>query len=75
MEWIVIEDFLKLFGNYFFPMCLSVYLIFRIDQIMTEMVRTQKDFSIVFTKEIKDIKQDILDIRLDMAKYNSNHIS
>lgn len=58
----------ELLGNYFFPMCLSVYLIFRIDHFMTELVKNQKEFSRIIIGEIKDIKKDILEIRLDMAK-------
>lgn len=59
-------------GNYFFPMALSCYLVYRIDQIMTQMVQNQKDFSKIITGEIKDIKQDIYEIRLDMAKNGCN---
>lgn len=62
------EQIFNLFGNYFFPMALSVYLIIRIDHLMTEMVKNQKDFSKIIVGEIKDIKKDILQIRLDMAK-------
>lgn len=51
-------------------MILSVYLIYRIDQIMTQMVQNQKEFQTVVIDEIKDIKKDIYEIRLDMAKSN-----
>lgn len=64
----IIEKILEVVGNYFFPMVLSVYLVFRIDHFMTEIVKNQKDFSKVIIGEIKDIKKDILEIRLDMAK-------
>jgi len=66
----IIEKILELIGNYFFPMILSVYLIYRIDQIMTQMVQNQKEFQTVVIDEIKDIKKDIYEIRLDMAKNN-----
>lgn len=62
-----IEGIFELFGNYFFPMALSIYLIYRIDKIMTQIVQNQNNFHIVVGKELKAIKKDIHKIRLDMA--------
>lgn len=62
------ERLLDLIGNYFFPLVLSCYLVYRIDNIMTQLVENQKLFSSAIVNEIKDIKNDILQIRLDMAK-------
>ena len=64
----IIERVLELIGNYFFPLVLSCYLVYRIDQILTQMVENQKIFQNTVIKEIKDIKEDIYNIRLDMAK-------
>lgn len=63
----IIENFLQLVGNYFFPMVLSVYLIYRIDKLMTDLVTNQKDFADRVCLELKDIKQDILNIRFDIS--------
>lgn len=61
------EQFFNLLGNYFFPMVLSVYLVFKIDKLMTSLVSNQKDFSDKILLEMKEIKQDILNIRLDIS--------
>ena len=61
-------EYLNLISNYGFPLVLSVYLIIRTDQLMTKMVANQKSFQDAIITEIKDIKNDIYEIRLDMAK-------
>jgi len=66
------EEILKIIGNYFFPLVLSVYLVYRIDQVLTLIISNQKEFQQAVITEIKDIKEDIYEIRLDMAK--NNHI-
>jgi hypothetical protein len=65
-----IEHALQTIGNYFFPLVLSSYLVYRIDKIFTEIVENQKIFQTVVISEIKDIKKDIYEIRIDMAKSN-----
>jgi hypothetical protein len=67
---IIIEHALQTIGNYFFPLVLSSYLVYRIDKIFTEIVENQKIFQTVVISEIKDIKKDIYEIRIDMAKSN-----
>jgi len=62
------ENFFKLAGNYFFPMVLSIYLVVKIDKLITTMVTNQAIFQAGIMKEIKDIKTDIYNIRIDMAK-------
>jgi hypothetical protein len=64
---LILEQFFNLLGNYFFPMVLSVYLVFKIDKLMTSLVSNQKDFSDKILLEMKEIKQDILNIRLDIS--------
>ena len=68
MGEIDIENILDLAGNYFFPLILSSFLIYRIDKFLTALVESNNNFHISITKELKEIKQDILDLRLDLAK-------
>ena len=55
-------------SNYAFPLVLSVYLVIRTDQLFTKMVANERKFQDAIISEIKDIKNDIYEIRLDMAK-------
>jgi len=64
---LIIEDFIKLAGNYFFPMVLSCYLIYRIDNLLSKMVEQENLFHETVINEIKEIKTDIYNIRIDMA--------
>lgn len=60
--------FLDLISSFGFPLVLSIYLIIRIDKLLSEVVSNQKSFQDSIIIEIKDIKKDIYEIRLDMAK-------
>ena len=44
------EEVLKLTGNYFFPLILSVFLIFRIDKFLTVMGKEMKEIKETQTK-------------------------
>ncbi len=68
MGGIDIERILDIIGNYYFPLVLSGYLIYRIDNFLTQMVTNQKEFQTLVIMEIKDIKEDIHNLHLDMAK-------
>lgn len=48
-------------------MVLSVYLVIKIDKLMSSLITNQKDFSEKILLEMKEIKQDILNIRLDIS--------
>ena len=61
------EKILDLVGNYFFPMVLSCYLVIKIDKLMSSLISNQKEFSEKVLLEMKEIKQDILNIRLDIS--------
>lgn len=50
-------------------MILSCYLIYRIDNIFDKMIENQKEFSTTVISEIKDIKKDIYEIRIDIASH------
>jgi len=64
-----IEYVLKLIANYGFPLVLSVYLVYKLEYFINEIVKNQKEFSHSITAEIKEIKQAINELRLDFAKY------
>jgi len=49
-------------------MALSVYLIYRIDHILTLLIRNQTTFQNIVTEELKNIQKDILALRIDMVK-------
>jgi len=63
-----IEYVLKLIANYGFPLVLSVYLVYKLEYFINEIVKNQKEFSQSITAEIKEIKQAINELRLDFAK-------
>ena len=46
----LMEEVLKLTGNYFFPLILSVFLIFRIDKFLTVMGKEMKEIKETQTK-------------------------
>ena len=59
---------LNLVTSYGFPLVLSIYLIIRIDKLLSEVISNQKSFQNSIITEIKDIKTDIYELRIDMAK-------
>jgi|GEM_PF-1411162 len=63
-----IEYVLKLIANNGFPLVLSVYLVWKLEFFITEIVKNQKEFSRNVTAEIKEIKQTINELRVDIAK-------
>jgi len=63
-----IEYVLKLIANYGFPLVLSLYLVYKLEYFINEIVKNQKEFSQGITAEIKEIKQAINELRLDFAK-------
>jgi len=63
-----IEYVLKLIANNGFPLVLSVYLVWKLEFFIGEIIKNQKEFSQNVTTEIKEIKQAINELRLDFAK-------
>ena len=59
---------LKLIANNGFPLVLSVYLVWKLEFFINEIIKNQKEFSKGITTEIKEIKQAINELRLDFAK-------
>jgi len=62
------EEFFNLAGNYFFPMVLSVYLVVKIDRLMTSLIANQKEFSEMVCTQLKEIKLEILECKKDIEK-------
>jgi len=63
-----IEYVLKLIANNGFPLVLSVYLVWKLEFFINEIIKNQKEFSHNITAEIKEIKQAINELRVDFAK-------
>ena len=63
-----IEYFLKLIANNGFPLILSIYLVWKLEFFITEIIKNQKEFSQSVVTEIKEIKQSINELRVDIAK-------
>ena len=59
---------LKLIANNGFPLVLSVYLVWKLEFFINEIIKNQKEFSKDVTVEIKEIKRTINDLRVDFAK-------
>ena len=67
-----IEYVLKLIANNGFPLVLSVYLVWKLEFFINEIIKNQKEFSHSITAEIKEIKQTINELRVDFAKNQWN---
>ena len=63
-----IEYMLKLIANNGFPLVLSIYLVWKLEFFINEIIKNQKEFSQSVTLEIKEIKKTINDLRVDFAK-------
>jgi len=63
-----IEYMLKLIANNGFPLVLSIYLVWKLEFFINEIIKNQKEFSRNVTVEIKEIKKTISDLRVDFAK-------
>lgn len=63
-----IEEIFSLIANNGFPLILSVFLIYRLDYFFYEIVENQKKFSEDITREIRKIRSQMEDIKVDMAK-------
>ena len=59
---------LKLIANNGFPLVLSVYLVYKLEYFINEIIKNQKEFSQNITAEIKEIKQAINELWVDFAK-------
>jgi hypothetical protein len=59
---------LKLIANNGFPLVLSVYLVWKLEFFINEIIKNQKEFADNITFEIKEIRQSINDLRIDVAK-------
>jgi len=62
-----IEYMLKLIANNGFPLVLSVYLVYKLEYFINELLKNQKEFSRNVTSEIKEINHSINDLRIYIA--------
>lgn len=58
-----IEYVLKLIANNGFPLVLSVYLVYKLEYFINELIKNQKEFSRNVTSEIREINHSINDLR------------
>lgn len=65
-----IEYILKLVANNGFPLVLSVYLVYKLEYFINEIIKNQKEFSCNITTEIKEINHAINDLRFYIASSN-----
>lgn len=52
------EDFLNITGNFFFPLCLSIFLIVRIDKFLSQFIKDMKKISKTQTKILYYLKKN-----------------
>ena len=62
-----IEYILQLIANNGFPLVLSIYLVYKLEYFINEIIKNQKEFSRNVTCEIKDINHSINDLRIYIA--------
>ena len=62
-----IEYMLKLIANNGFPLVLSIYLVWKLEFFINEIIKNQKEFSRNVTSEIKEINHSINDLRIYIA--------
>ncbi|HBY57449.1 MAG TPA: hypothetical protein DEG96_06265 [Candidatus Atribacteria bacterium] len=65
-----IEYILKLVANNGFPLVLSIYLVYKLEYFINEIVKNQKEFSRNITSEIKEINHSLNDLRVYVASTN-----
>ena len=63
-----IEYVLKLLANNGFPLVLSIYLVWKLEFFITQIIKNQKEFSQNVVTEIKEIRQALNELRVDMVK-------
>ena len=63
-----IEYILKLLANNGFPLVLSIYLVWKLEFFITQIIKNQKEFSQNVVTEIKEIRQALNELRVDMVK-------
>jgi hypothetical protein len=59
----MVENVLDIISQYGFPMVLAIYLVYKLDYFINEIIKNQKEFSLNITNEIKEIKIAIQQLR------------
>ena len=62
-----IEYIVKLIANNGFPLVLSIYLVYKLEYFINEIIKNQKEFSRNVTCEIRDINHSINDLCIYIA--------
>jgi hypothetical protein len=55
-------------STYGFPIVLSIYLIIKIEYFIGQMVENQRVFGDTIAKEIREMKNAIVELRIEFAK-------
>ena len=63
-----IEEILNLISLYGFPIVLSIYLIKKLEGLITEITKVNSRLTDGILKDIADIKDDINEIRVEIAR-------
>lgn len=63
-----IEEILNLISLYGFPIVLSIYLIIKLEGLITEITKVNSRLTDGILKDIADIKDDINEIRVEIAR-------
>lgn len=62
------ELIFKMIANYGFPIVISVYLIFKLEYFLNQMVKTNKELADIIAKEIREMKTAMVELRIQFAK-------
>ena len=62
-----VEYILKLIANNGFPLVLSVYLVYKLEYFINEIIKNQKEFACNITSEIKEINHSISNLHIYIA--------
>lgn len=62
------ELLFRMISNYGFPIVISVYLIYKLEYFLNQMVKTNKELAVIIAKEIREMKTAIVELRIQFAK-------
>lgn len=62
------ELIFEMIATYGFPIVISIYLIYKLEYFLNQMVKTNKDLAEIIAKEIREMKTAIVDLRIQFSK-------